>query len=55
MWQLVCLMQVMWPLPMHLVGYLYEDYQDTQSLEHKDENKGLGGTCSSVAQSVSTH
>jgi hypothetical protein len=36
-------MQVMWPLPrrvrleleFHLVGYLYEDYHDALSLEHK--------------------
>ena len=53
-WQLVCFMQVMWPLPrrvtlfqldkiknfgylMDLVGYLYEDYHDARSLEHKEQ------------------
>jgi hypothetical protein len=43
-WQLVCFMQIMWPLPrrvrlellvMRLVGCLYEDYHDIRSLEHK--------------------
>ena len=24
---------------MHLVGYLYEDYHDARSLEHKDDNR----------------
>ena len=50
-WQMICFTQVMWPLPrtvrlelqfqpnfgylMHLVAYLYEDYHDALSLEHK--------------------
>jgi hypothetical protein len=29
---------------MHLVDYLYEDYHDARSLEHKDDNRSASSS-----------